>query len=349
MTKVNGAAGPLQPSDLGMTLMHEHVTLKFLGSDTDTLTPSPARSEIMAAALDWVAHLRSRGIRTIVDPAPSDMGRDLELSAELSARTGLNIVCATGVFNEQYGATQYWNHKRGHLMRLGRLEDFHRYLADVFINEIENGAGPEKIRCGIIKVASGSKQITEYERDVLKAAALASNDTGCPITTHSDDGHLGADQQAVLTAFGVPPHRIVIGHSCNTNDHAYHRHVVEHGSYIGFDRFGFQVANTDENRMDALAALLRTGALESIVISNDACFCWAQNMEPAALREHREDERTASWNPLRVTDYIIPELKKRGVTETELETLMVDNPRRYFSQERPPACATAQAVSAATA
>jgi len=229
---------------------------------------------------------------------------------------------------------------------MGKIGDFHRYLADVFVNEIENGVNG--VRCGIIKVASQSGEITDYEKDVLVAAAIACKETDCPISTHSDDGYLGAKQQAFLVGQGVPAHRIVIGHSCNVGDHGYHRHVVEHGSYIGFDRFGFERINSDEVRMEALIRLLRTGAGESIVISNDACFCWAQNEAPDSLRANREAERGASWTPLRVNDYIVPELRRRGVTGAELDLLLVRNPRRYLSRGAPPAKVSTPALDTAS-
>lgn len=337
MRKVDTVTGPIQAEDLGTTLMHEHVTLRMGGAEADTLNPGPERREIVARSLDWLAELKARGIDTIVDPAPGDIGRDLILSAEVSARSGVQVVAATGLFNEAFGGAPYFNGKRLYLNGLGRGEDFVRYLADLFVHEIEHGVGPERIRCGIIKIAGSAGTLTAYERDVLQAAAIASLTTGCPITTHSDDGYLGREQQALLVEAGVPAHRIVIGHSCNTHDHAYHCHVRDGGSYVGFDRFGYELAGTDEERMDAMIALIGAGGLESIIISNDACFCWAQSEEPAALREFLAREYETRWNALRISEVIIPALKARGVTEAQLRVLMVDNPRRYFAGETPPA------------
>lgn len=330
MAQVNTVTGAIAPSDLGVTLMHEHVTLRMGGAEADTLNPGPSRAHILARSLDWLAELKARGISTIVDPAPGDIGRDLALSAEVSARSGVQIVAATGLFNEAFGGSAYWNGKRLYLQALARQEDFRHYVAEMFVNEIENGVGAEKIKCGIIKIAGSAGTLTGYEEDVLMAAAIASNATGCPITTHSDDGHLGRRQQALLLENGVPAHRIVIGHSCNTDDHVYHRGICEHGSYIGFDRFGYELAGPDEVRMEAMIKLMRSGATEHIVISNDACFCWAQNEEPAVLRDFLAKEYATRWHVLRVSDVIIPALKARGVTEAEIHTLMVENPRRYF-------------------
>lgn len=336
MRTIDTVTGRIAPDQLGTTLMHEHVTLRMPGAEADTLNPGPERREIVARSLEWLEELKRRGIDTIVDPAPGDIGRDLILSAEVSARSGVQIVAATGLFSEACGGTPYWNGKRLYLNGLGRGEDFPRYMAEVFINEIENGVGPERIRCGIIKIAGSSGALTPYEIDVLKAAAAASNATGCPITTHSDDGLLGREQQARLLAEGVPAHRIVIGHSCNTHDHAYHRDICAAGSYLGFDRFGYELAGTDAGRMEAMVRLIEAGGLESIVLSNDACLCWAQNEEPEVLRAFLAREYATRWNVLRISDVIIPALKARGISDAQLHVLMVDNPRRYFSGEGAP-------------
>ena len=141
MRSISTVTGRITPAQLGTTLMHEHVTLRMPGADSDTLNPGPERREIVARSLDWLSELKIRGITTIVDPAPGDIGRDLELSADVSARSGVQVIAATGLFNEEFGGAPYWRGKRLYLNGLGRGEDFPRYLADMFVNEIENGVG----------------------------------------------------------------------------------------------------------------------------------------------------------------------------------------------------------------
>jgi phosphotriesterase-related protein len=265
------------------------------------------------------------------------MGRRLDITAEVSARTSFNIVCATGLFAEKYGATPYWMNRFSMLRMLDREGDYVRYLADLFMHEIVNGVGPDHIRCGIIKVAS-AESITDYEMATLRAAAIASIETGVPITTHSDDGLLGREQQRILTELGVPAHRIIIGHSCNTNDRVYHRHIVDHGSYIGFDRFGFKPINSDEARIEALIEIINTDACKQAVISNDTCLCWRDSFLPAAMGDLFRQQWT-SWDPIPsrpsvhpfvVTDRILPELRRRGVTEAQINMMLIDNPRGFF-------------------
>ena len=182
--RIISVTGEIAPSALGRTLVHEHMHLALAGWEADTLHSMPSDVEVVAKGVLMCRALRDRGYDTFIDPLPGNMGRRLDLVAEMSAQSGINIICATGLFAEHYGATPYWKVKFDYLRSIGHEADYVSYVTDLFINEIENGAGPDKLRCGIIKVASGT-MITDYEMATLKAAARASAETNIPITTHS--------------------------------------------------------------------------------------------------------------------------------------------------------------------
>src|SRR5689334_15910020 len=222
---IETVTGPIDIDELGTTLMHEHLVIGFAGWEADTIRPGPRRAEMIEVCVDKVAQLKDRGVRSLLDPCPNDLGRDVELAAEVASRTGFHIVCATGLYTEHLGGPGYWRH-RG---LFGPVVDA---MAELFIREITEGVGDTGIKAGVIKIASSAHQITEYEHMVLRAAARASNETGAPITTHTDRGTMGDVQQAELVKLGVPPHRIIIGHSCGTADHAYHLRIIDGGSYV---------------------------------------------------------------------------------------------------------------------
>ncbi len=344
VSNVITVTGEIVPDRLGRTLVHEHIHLASSGWEADTLHPMPTDREVVEKGVVLVNGLKERGVDSFIDPLPGNMGRRLDLVAEISARTGVNIVCATGLFAEDYAGTPYWRGKWQYLCAIGREDEYLRYLADVFVNEIANGVGPDRIRCGIIKVASGTR-ITDFEMATLKAAAMASVETGAPVTTHSDDGLLGEEQQRVLLSLGVAPNKIVIGHSCNSTEHRYHRAVVENGSFIAFDRFGYTVAQSDENRITSLLALLETGALAQVMVSNDGVCNWRDTMQPpswgAFFRKQEED----GWSSLHFHDSVLPELKRRGLGDDVIDTILITNPRRLFEAE--PATVRREAAEAA--
>lgn len=320
--QVNTVTGPISVDDLGVTLMHEHIIIGMPGWQANTVRPGLSRDDIIAVAVEKIQSMQALGIQSMVDPCPNDLGRDVELYAEVSARTGFNIICATGLYTEEEGGHAYWHFAR----TLGYAVEA---MAELFIHELTEGVGETGIKPGVIKVASGASKITDYEYQVLTAAAMASVETGAPITTHTDEGTMGEEQQAFLIEKGVPAHKIIIGHSCGTANHDYHMNILGRGSYLGFDRFGMNVVSPDDQRVQALAALLLKQQEKRIVVSHDCVWCVRGDMPSAKEIE----QMGVLFDPTHFHRTIIPQLLEHGVTQAQINTMLSDNPRRYFSGE----------------
>ncbi|NNL66599.1 MAG: phosphotriesterase [Myxococcales bacterium] len=320
--------GPIAPEALGPTLMHEHLFIGYPGWESDTLTPGPNAEERLSICVDRIEEMKGHGFTAVLDPCPNDLGRDIEFIARVAQKTGFQIVCATGLYKQNEGGVPYWHFRSN----FGPTVDA---MAELFIRELTEGIGSTGVRAGIIKVATGPGGMTDYERGIFEAAAKASVATGAPITTHTDQGTAGDLQQQVLTGGGVPAHRIVIGHSCGTSDTAYHQKIARGGSYLGFDRFGLDVLHPDAERVAALARLVKGGAGDRIVVSHDSVWCWGgQPIPPEAQAGMAE-----TWNPSHFSQRIVPQLIEAGVTQAQVDTLLVDNPRRFFEGEKLPALA----------
>lgn len=315
--------GAIAPADLGKTLMHEHLMIGYPGSESDTVNPGPNLDERVARCVDRIEEIQALGYTSLLDPCPSDLGRDVELMAKVSQKTGFQVICATGLYKQAEGGHPYW-HMRG---SFGSTVDA---MAEIFIKEITEGIGNTGVRAGIIKVATGKGVMTDYERSIFEAAAKASVETGAPITTHTDHGTIGDLQQEVLTEGGAAANRIVIGHSCGTSDHDYHVKIARGGSYLGFDRFGLEALQPDDERVAALVKLINAGAGDRVVVSHDSVWCWRGQPFPPAV----EEAMTQLWNPSHFSLRIIPKLKERGVTDEQINALLVDNPRRFFEGQK---------------
>jgi len=326
---IQTALGPVSPEALGRTLMHEHLVIGYPGFDSDTIRPGPTRDERFRVCVDRVEELKDLGIGALVDPCPNDLGRDVELAAKVAQHTRFPIVVATGLYKQAEGAHGYWAFRA---TTGGGVDS----MAELFEKEITEGIGTTGVRAGIIKVATGAPAITPYERAILAAAAKASVATGAPITTHTDEGRLGDEQQRILTEAGVPAHRIVIGHCCGTDDHAYHMAIAQGGSYLGFDRFGIDVLQPDEKRVAALLRLLRAGRGAQVVVSHDTVWCWRG--EPVA-RPEAFAALAKTWEPGHFLRRIVPRLKDGGASDDDVDRLLRENPRRFFAGERLPAAA----------
>jgi Predicted metal-dependent hydrolase with the TIM-barrel fold len=119
----------------------------------------------------------------------------------------------------------------------------------------------------------------------------------------------------------------VIGHSGDTTDLAYLEELVGNGSYIGMDRFGIDTILSFEDRVETVAAMCRSGHAEKMVLSHDAaCYNHWLPERPLPMILPR-------WHYLHIHNDVIPALKQKGVTEDQLQTMLVTNPRKVFERQ----------------
>ena len=325
MENVQTVTGPCSTTSLGMTLMLEHLLVGWPGWEADASLDRATRREHARRCVDRLAELHDLGVRTLVDPCPIDLGRDVEFMAEVAQASRVHIVCATGLYKEDSGAPAYFKFRR-------QFADVVAEMTDVFVHEITEGVGETGIRAGIIKVATGPHQITPYEELVLRAAGRAHLATGIPITTHTDEGTMGPEQLDVLVGEGVDPTAIVVGHSCGASDVSYHLRMLDRGAYLGFDRFGLELLHPDRERLAVLIGLLGLGFERQLVLSHDTVWCWrGRELKLPA-------ETLARWKPTYVLREILPKLRAAGVAEEKIQAMLVENPRRYFAKAGTTSC-----------
>jgi phosphotriesterase-related protein len=329
MEWINTVTGRVKPEALGTTLVHEHLLIGFPGWFMDARAPRFKRDEARSRGVDKLQELRSFGVATFVDPCPMDLGRDVEFMAEVSQRSGVQIVCATGAYKQDQGISYTF----------GALAE--QEIEEIYVKELTEGIGETGIRAGLVKVATGAHKVTDYEQKLLRAAGRAAARVGVPVLTHTDEASCGLEQIAALVEAGVAPHRILVGHSDGRDDHAYQRALAEHGAYVGFDRFGAETILTDELRIQGVLKMIEAGYLQSVCVSHDAtCAAWlgrpsfdGRNVVTSELIA----TVVPNWEPSHIFKHILPRLRERGVSEAQLRTLMVENPMRYFRGEEPPA------------
>jgi len=318
MRTVNAVTGPIAPDSLGTTLMHEHLAIGYPGFEAEAVADRAARREYVDRCVERMQELRGHGLKTLVDPCPIDLGRDVELMAEVAQKSGVHIVCATGLYKEDEGAAAYFKFRQHWGDALGEM-------TDLFVRELTDGVGETGIRAGVIKVGTGVGKITPYEETVLRAAGRAHKATGAPITSHTDHGTMGPQQLDVLQSEGVDPRAVVVGHSCGQSDVHYHLDMLDRGATLGFDRFGLEILHPDRERLAVLIGLLGIGFERQLVLSHDTVWCWrgrAPKLPPDLL---------PLWKPTYVFETIVPKLREAGVSAEKISTMLVENPRRYFA------------------
>jgi phosphotriesterase-related protein len=312
MATVPGVLGPIDTHDLGFTLMHEHI-----------LVANWAMRQAFPGWLDRDAHVRfaagevlaakERGVRTIVDLTPINLGRDIDVIREVAERAEMQVIAATGLYWTEEPWLQGWEADR---------------LVEWLLRDLTHGIQGTGVRAGIIKCATDHLGVTPLNQKLLQVAARLHRATGVPVSTHTSVAHrTGLAQQDVFEAEGVDLRRVVIGHCGDTEDADHLEEILRRGSTIGMDRFGVDVILPTEKRVATIAELCRRGWAGSLVLSHDAC-CHIDWFPKEMIRTI-----APRWNFRHIPDDVIPALRKAGVAEEHVRQMTVENPRRIFEMQ----------------
>jgi len=313
---IPSVTGPIAAPDLGQVLVHEHVVCGAAGVTRSAAALAGGFEALIDRGVAALQAAGAEGLTTMVDATPFDLGRDVELLAEVSRRSGVTILAATG----------HWLLPSVFMANRSISE-----LADLFLADLTTGADGTSILCGVIKVAS-EEEITPFDRRVLEAVGIAHRETGAPIITHAAArNRIGEAQAAVFDELGVPPDRVVIGHADDTYDLDYLTGLADRGYVIGMDRipcgnlpeYG---GRTVDDRIGMIVDLVQRGYGDRVVVSHDDPI-WA------GLLTAGDQARHLDANPAGIAFIhrrVLPALRERGLDEAAVHRIMVDNPRRWL-------------------
>jgi phosphotriesterase-related protein len=324
MAKIQTALGSIDSPSLGTTLMHEHILIL----STEIMENYPEgwgdEDKRVTDAIHRLNELKALGFDSLVDLTVIGLGRYIPRIKRIAEKTKLNILVATGVYT--YNDIPMYFHFQGPGTLLGGPE----LMADMFVRDITQGIADTGIRAAMLKCATDEPGMTKGVERVLRAVAQAHRRTGTPISTHTHAGtRRGLEQQRVFREEGVDLSRVVIGHCGDTTDLAYLEEIVGAGSTIGMDRFGIDSILSFDERVNTVVRMCQRGHAGKMVLSHDAaCFndWFPEGAVEAALPR---------WNYVHIHNDVIPALKKGGVTDAQIKTMMVDNPRKIFEQQSP--------------
>jgi phosphotriesterase-related protein len=299
--------------------MHEHIFI--LSPEMMTNYPEAWGDEEnrIADAVTRLNELKTRGVDTIVDLTVIGLGRYLPRVARVAAQTELNIVVATGVYT--FNDVPQYFHYLGPGAEFGGDET----MTDLFVRDIEVGIADTGVKAAILKCATDRPGVTAGVERVLRAVAAAHRRTGVPISTHTHAGtRRGLEQQRIFEEEGVDLSRVVIGHSGDSTDIGYLEEVIAGGSYLGMDRFGIDLLLPFEDRVNTVATMCERGHADKMVLSHDA-HCYFD-----ALPEAMTAQLTPNWHYLHIHNDVLPALRQRGVTDEQIDTMLIHNPRKIF-------------------
>jgi phosphotriesterase-related protein len=319
MPTVETVRGPVDVGALGPTLMHEHVFIlepEALQNYGHVWGRGYWDEDVRVAdAIEKLQAVRDAGITTIVDPTAPGLGRFVPRIQRVNEAVDLNILVASGVY------------------AFLQLPNFLAYrspdaIAELFVREIRVGIDDTGVKAAFLKCAVEHHGLVGDVPKILHAVSIAAVETRAPVMVHTNGqaqtGRLALD---ALVRHGVDPRTIVIAHAGDSNDLDYLHELGDTGASLGFDRFNIPHFNPDEQRVETLLVLLEQGYGDRVHLSHDAaCFYDFMTGDPNFASE------TPDY--LHIPNRILPELRRAGVTDEQIDQLMVANPMRFFSGSR---------------
>jgi phosphotriesterase-related protein len=325
---VQTVTGPIDAEELGQTLIHEHLVFRdeavlaqwpHAGTVRESEPPEAvAPGEELGVAIDCARSVVESGVKTIAEPTAMFGGRDVEFSRRVAEETGLQVIPCTGIYTYDY-LPHYFQF---------RDEDA---MAELFVHDIEEGIQGTQIKAAFLKCAADEPGITPNIEKVHRAIARASVRTGTPIMAHSRPAsQTGPAQVEIFEDEGVDLSRVQIAHTGDTDDLDYVERLLDKGVYIGMDRYGLEIFLPTDRRNATVTALLERGYAERMFLSQD--FCATLDWYPPEVGQQLlEGGAAKDWSMTLVVDHVIPTLRESGMTDEQLQTMMVENPKRWLT------------------
>ena len=306
--------GDVDPSELGVTDAHEHIIIA--GGRPVEMSADMRLDDADKAVLE-LTRARSKGLRTVVDAMPCGLGRDAEKLADVSRRSGLNVIAPTGIHTPAWYEDRHWSNTVGA-----------EAMAELFSADVTEGidrldySGPiverTGIRAGVIKVGGSADFPSERDAAVFEAAAMAQRRTGVPILTHADGGRRGLEQARFLADRGADLAHVLLSHVDKVVDREYHREIAATGARVEFDQ-GFRWGDEPNGTLQILEWLVEDGLTEHVTLGLDAAR--------QGYWQVYDGSPGIAW----FVDGLSALLRERGIGEHVQQRFYIDNPAAAFT------------------
>ena len=324
MSVVNTVRGPVDVAELGQTLMHEHIFVTSTEHLDNYGKGGWWDEEVRVAdAIEKLNALVAKGVRTLADPTVWGLGRYIpRIQRVAEGVPGLNIIVATGIYSFEELPHQYEHRGPGLLL------DMPDPMIDDFVRDITVGIADTGVKASFLKCVVDAKGLTPGVERICRAVAQAHVRTGAPITVHTNSAtQSGITALDLFAEEGVDLTKVVVGHAGDSNDLDYLRRLADTGATLGMDRFGLDLYNPTAQRVATIAALCERGYADRMVLSHDAsCF-----MDYFPNEWDMVAEVVPNWRYDHIHDDVLPALREAGVTDNQIDQMLLFNPRRYFS------------------
>jgi phosphotriesterase-related protein len=294
--------GPIAAADLGMTLIHEHVLVDFVGADKVS-ADRYERDDAFRRALPFLREARDMGVRTLVECTPAYLGRDPQLLLRLSQAADMHIVTNTGYYGaagDKFVPAHAWEESAGQ-------------LASRWTLEATEGVDGTDVRPGFMKIGVDAGPLSEIDRKLVEAAASTCRATGLPIASHTGDGVAAHQEMDIVEAAGLPLDVFIWVHAQSERDPQVIVRGAKRGAWISLD--GVSEASAGRH-VELVTTLADAGLLERVLLSHDAGWYRVGEPDGGEYRPH-----TAIFT------HVLPPLRSR-LGETAVTGILARNPAR---------------------
>lgn len=323
MSTTSTVRGEKPTSALGAVLMHEHIIAvsAALANDRPELAYPDGKEATLEKLVRELHQVKDSGIDTIVDLTVYGHDRDVPALVAINDRVDLNIVVATGFYTDDVPSKTFQLRQT-----MAKYAGKPNAYADIFIRDITLGIGTTGVKAGILKCVTDAEGFTDTINDLLVGCAIASIETGVPISTHSHPQvRNGLQQLETFASQGVDLSRVIIGHSGDTDDLDYLKKIMDTGATIGSDRFDMVYPGTPDQagKIQVVVDLCAQGYADRIVLGHDKMMHtdWFGDNSP-----------NSSTVPLSVSTEVLPRLRELGVSDTDIDQMMVHTPARLLGR-----------------
>ena len=297
--------GEVPVDSLGLTLIHEHVLVDFIGADSVS-QDRYHRDSVIQKVLPYLMELKKFGVKTIFECTPSYLGKDPELLRELSQKSGIHLITNSGY----YGAVQ------GKFLPPHAYSESAEQLSRRWIEEFENGIQGTSIYPGFIKISvNEADTLSVMDQKLVKAAALTHLATGLTIASHTGTWKTAAQEVEILEEMGVGPAEFVWVHAQAEENFENYQKAAQMGVWISLDGIGWAI----EPYVKRLIFAKENGFLDQILISHDAGW-----YDPAKAHGGEFQPYT------QIFEKLMPELNAMGFTKEDWDLLLIQNPKKAF-------------------
>ena len=304
--KIISVTGEVPVSAMGITLPHEHVLFDLSMIDS---TKSYSKDSVITRMLPFFEELKPFKVHTFVDGTPEFMGRDPQLLAEISRKTGVNILTSTGWY-----AADNERHLPKEIKDMSPEE-----ISLIWINEAKNGIGNSGIKPGVISIGMSGTVLSENDKKLVAAACLTHLATGLTIMSHTGPAAGAMAQLNILEKYGVDPSAFIWSHAMEEVSKGRLLTIAEKGAWIALDGILPEMeASVRISEMVKYMKMIRR--LDHVLLSHDAVGY--QPGLPGRRTYHPFTELFGSFSLLMLSE---------GITHEEIDQMIIKNPAEAFA------------------